>query len=51
MQDFAAYIIREPGSVYARDYRVTNYDVMNSRARVLHSFTKFDADEVRLLHW
>ena len=47
LQDFFEYIIREPGSVYARDYAVTNHDVMNSRARVLHSPTMFDADEVR----
>ena len=37
LQDFPEYIIREPGSVYARDYAVTNHGVMNSRARVLHS--------------
>ena len=37
LQDFSEYIVREPGSVYARDHAVTNHDVMNSRARVLHS--------------
>ena len=50
MQDFSKYIIKEPGSVYARDHAVTNHDIMNIRAKVLLCNTKYDEDEVWLLH-
>lgn len=47
VQDFTEFIIRHPGSVYARDYAVCNADVMNIQAKVLLSGSKFAEDEVR----
>lgn len=51
MQEFPEYIIREPGSVYARDFAVSNADVMNITAKVLQADTKYDKDEVSPLPW
>ena len=48
VQDFSEYIIRHPGSVYARDYGVSNADVMNINAKVILCPNKFHEDEVSL---
>ena len=48
VQELAEYIIREPGSTYARDHAVTPNDVYNVAARIRPAPNKYDKDEVSL---
>ena len=48
VQEIAEYIVREPGSVYARDHAVSKSDFYHVAAKVLPCDNKFAEDEVSL---
>lgn len=47
VQEFSDFIIRQPGSIYARDYAVSNADVRNTTIKVLRD-TQLNKDGVSL---
>lgn len=49
-QEFHDYIIKNPGSIYARDYAISSSDIDNIRAKVVVCEKQHHTDEVRPKH-